>query len=99
MTFKKPGAVKKKKKSKVRPRRTKAPAVESQNEPAIASLNPLRTGMPALDSITGVQEFRKGDKVYRLIETNEVDEYEGKTKSHRQIKTRPFAHNPIDPWP
>jgi hypothetical protein len=39
-------------------------------------LNPLRAGMPALDSITGVKEFRKGKKVYRIIETNEMDEYD-----------------------
>ena len=36
----------------------------------------MRTGMPALDSITGVDEFRKGKQVYRIIHTNEVDEYE-----------------------
>jgi hypothetical protein len=46
------------------------------DESEIASLNPLRRGMPALDSITDVKEFRKGKKVYRIIKTNEVDEYE-----------------------
>lgn len=44
--------------------------------PDIPPLNPLRAGMPALDSITGVEEFRKGKQVYRIIHTNEVDEYE-----------------------
>lgn len=39
-------------------------------------LNPLRTGMPAMESITGVEEFRKGKKLYRIIHTNEIDEYE-----------------------
>jgi hypothetical protein len=39
-------------------------------------LNPLRAGMPAQDSIIGVEEFKKGKKVYRIIHTNEVDEYE-----------------------
>ena len=39
-------------------------------------LNPLRAGMPAKDSITGVDEFRRGKQVYRIIHTNEVDEYE-----------------------
>ena len=39
-------------------------------------LDPLRTGMPAQDSIVAVKELRKGKKVYRLIVTNEVDEYE-----------------------
>ena len=39
-------------------------------------LNHLRAGMPAKDSITGVDEFRRGKQVYRIIHTNEVDEYE-----------------------
>jgi hypothetical protein len=44
--------------------------------PASPPLDPLRVGMPALDSITGVDEFKKGKKVFRIIHTNEVDEYE-----------------------
>lgn len=39
-------------------------------------VDPQRTGMPALDSITGVEEFRKGKKVFRIIHTKELDEYE-----------------------
>ena len=39
-------------------------------------LNPMRTGMPALDSIIGVDEYKKGKQVYRIIHTNEIDEYE-----------------------
>jgi len=39
-------------------------------------LNPLRTGMPAQDSITGVKEMKRGGKVYRIIKTAEVDEYD-----------------------
>jgi len=39
-------------------------------------LDPLRAGMPALDSITGVTESRKGKNVFSIIHTNEVDEYE-----------------------
>lgn len=39
-------------------------------------LDPLRAGMPALDSITSIEEFRKGKKVLRIIHTNEVDDYE-----------------------
>ena len=39
-------------------------------------MDPLRAGMPALDSITGIGEFRRGKKVFRIIHTNEVDEYE-----------------------
>lgn len=43
---------------------------------ASPSLDLLRTGMPALDSITGVEEFGKGEKALRIIHTNEVDTYE-----------------------
>jgi hypothetical protein len=32
--------------------------------------------MPALDSITGVDEVKVGGKVYRIIETNEMDAYD-----------------------
>jgi hypothetical protein len=39
-------------------------------------LDPTRTGMPALDSITGVEVFGKGKKVFQIIHTDEVDEYE-----------------------
>jgi hypothetical protein len=44
--------------------------------PASPPLDPLRTGMPALDSITGVEVFGKGKKAFQIIHTNEVDEYE-----------------------
>ena len=54
------------------------------DESEISSLNPLRRGMPAMDSITDVKEFRKGKKVYRIIRTNEVDEYE--TPSRKEPK-------------
>lgn len=52
-----------------------------KDAPISPPLNPLRAGMPALDSITGVKEFRKGKKVYRIIETNEMDEYEEKQET------------------
>ena len=51
-------------------------------------LDPLRAGMPALDSITGVDEFRRGKKVFRIIHTKEVDEYEqvpSKAKGEERI--------------
>lgn len=51
-------------------------ALQPKNAPASPPLDPLGTGMPALDSITGVEEFRKGKKVFRVIHTNEVDAYE-----------------------
>ena len=60
-----PRASKKKKRTKV--------SVESQTSPP---LDPLRRGMPAQDSITDVKEMKRGGKVYRIIKTVEVDEYE-----------------------
>jgi hypothetical protein len=39
-------------------------------------LDPLQTGMPAMDSITGVDEFTRGKKVFRIIHTKEADEYD-----------------------
>ena len=48
----------------------------AKNAMANPPLDPLRAGMPALDSITNVEEFRKGKKVFSIIHTNEVDEYE-----------------------
>jgi hypothetical protein len=54
----------------------KSSALQPKDAPLSPPLNPLRTGMPAMDSIIGVKEVGKGKKVYRLIETNEMDEYE-----------------------
>lgn len=62
-------------------KKRKPDAVVSPREEKIASLDPLRTGMPALDSITGIKEITTGKKVYRIIQTNEVDEYELPTKT------------------
>ena len=45
----------------------------------IESLNFSRAGMPAKDSITRVEEFKKGKQTYRIIHTNEVDEYENES--------------------
>jgi len=50
-------------------------------------LDPLRTGMPALDSITGVETLGKGRKVFQIIHTNEVDEYEKPRAKVRSKKT------------
>ena len=52
--------------------------------PSVSTLNPLRTGMPALDSIVDIKEFKKGKKAYRLIRTNEVDEYEQQKQPVKQ---------------
>ena len=55
------------------------PPAPPEDAPLNPPLDPFRTGMPARDSIIGVKEFKKGKKVYRIIETNEIDEYEEQT--------------------
>jgi hypothetical protein len=55
-------------------------------------LDPLRAGMPALDSIIGVEEFKKGKKVFRIIHTKEMDEYDKappKAKRKKRFKLGP----------
>jgi hypothetical protein len=47
-------------------------------------LDPLQTGMPALDSIIGVTESKKGKRVFRVIHTDEVDEYERAPKKTKR---------------
>ena len=49
-----------------------------------AQLDPQRAGMPAPDSITEVRQIERGGKVYRIIRTNEVDEYEEPPKPKRK---------------
>lgn len=53
---------------------TAAAALPDDSE--LALLNPMRAGMPAIDSITEVKEVGRGKRVYRIIKTTEVDEYE-----------------------
>jgi hypothetical protein len=38
--------------------------------------------MPALDSITGVKQIKRGGKVYRIIKTNETDSYDEPVQSN-----------------
>ncbi|HEX8653401.1 MAG TPA: hypothetical protein VF708_21475 [Pyrinomonadaceae bacterium] len=47
-------------------------------------LNPLRTGMPAPDSIIGVKQIKRGGKVYRIIKTNEMDAYDKPVRAKRK---------------
>lgn len=53
----------------------------------IPPLDPLRRGMPAQDSIISVKEMKRAGKVFRVIKTNEIDEYEeppkGRSKERR----------------
>jgi len=43
---------------------------------AAAPIDPLRTGMPAMDAITGIDTVGRGKKAFRIIHTSEVDQYE-----------------------
>jgi len=67
--------------SQSKKKRTRARA---KKKPVIPPLDQMETGMPALDSITGVDEFKKGKKILRIIHTNEVDEYERPSKAKRK---------------
>ena len=51
-------------------------------------LNPLRRGMPAPDSIIGVKEMKRGGKVFRIIKTAEIDEYEQPPAKGRKKRGR-----------
>jgi len=68
--------------SKHKKRKARGP----KNKTAIPPLDQLETGMPALDSIIGVDEFKKGRKTLRIIHTNEVDEYERAPSKTRRKK-------------
>jgi hypothetical protein len=70
-----------------RSKRKKSVTRRPKKATAGAALDPLRAGMPALDSISGVDEFRKGKKVFRIIHTNEMDSYDrapSKTKEKKR---------------
>ena len=66
----------------------KARATKKSDAQVSPPLNPLRTGMPALDSIKNVKEFKIGKKVYRIIETNETDAYDKPLTPKRKRRTR-----------
>ena len=51
---------------------TRAPTRATAKPP----LDPLQTGMPSMDSVRGVDEFKRGNQVLRIIHTNERDEYD-----------------------
>ena len=57
-------------------KRKKTTGARRKKTTASPLLDPLRTGMPALDSITRVEVLGKGKKAFQIIHTNEVDEYE-----------------------
>ena len=55
----------------------------ARGRPRVSDLNLERAGMPAPDSITGVEQMERGGKVYRIIKTDEVDAYDEPPKSRR----------------
>jgi hypothetical protein len=57
-------------------KRTKPGAEGSGGSEISPPLDPLRRGMPALDSIISVKEMNRGGKTFRVIKTAEIDEYE-----------------------
>jgi len=66
--------------SRTKSKKPKDSAVNLEN--ISPPLNPLRAGMPAQDSITGISESPKGK--YRVIHSNEVDEYEKQRGAKRK---------------
>jgi len=53
-----------------------------------ATLDQLQPGMPAADSITSVEEARRGKRVFQIIHTTEVDQYEQAAPKPPQKKRR-----------
>lgn len=49
---------------------------------------PRRAGLPAPESIIGVDTMVRGGVVYRILKTNEVDGYEEKPARRRARKRR-----------
>jgi hypothetical protein len=65
-------------------KRTKASAGVSGGSEISPPLDPLRRGMPAQDSIISVKEMKRAGKVFRVIKTDEIDEYEEPLAKGRQ---------------
>ena len=61
---------------KPRSKNKKRAGARSAKTGGAAPLDPLRTGMPAMDSITGIETVGRGKKAFRIIHTSEVDQYE-----------------------
>lgn len=62
---------------------------EKRGEPDLTALDPRWTGMPAMDSITGVKKARVGGKDYLILDTKETDADDnskapGKKRSRKQ---------------
>ena len=55
---------------------------------ALPPMNPLRPGMPAPDSITGVKEVERDGQVFRIIRTNETDAYDEPAEEDKPRRKR-----------
>lgn len=69
----------------------KAKTTRPRGARALPPMNPLRPGMPAPDSITGVKEVERDGKVFRIIRTNETDAYDepaGEDKPRRERRPK-----------
>ena len=55
---------------------------------ALPPIDPLRRGMPALDSITGVKEVERDGHVFRIIKTNETDSYDEPAEEDKPRRKR-----------
>lgn len=69
-------------------RKKREAARADDDAPDVSDLNLQRAGMPAPDSITGVEQMERGGKVYRIIKTREVDAYEQPPKPRRRRAKR-----------
>ena len=56
----------------------------SDGSQPLPPLDPMRSGMPAQDSIVGVKEMTRGGKTFRIIKTSEMDEYDRTPKKKRK---------------
>ena len=68
-----------------RSRKKKKPSSGSEPTPP---LDPMRTGMPAQDSIVSVREMKREGKRFRIIKTTEIDEYERPPRNPRPKRQR-----------
>lgn len=56
--------------------KTKAAGSKRTGKKKPAPLDQLQPGMPAPDSITGVEEVKRGKRTFQIIHTSEMDQYE-----------------------
>ena len=69
-------------------RKRKTKIALPKDAPALPPIDPLRTGMPAQDSITSIRVVEKGGKAFRIIKTAETDAYDEREFPKRGGKRR-----------